>query len=333
MIYLSLLISLAIILAGAEVFTNGVEWLGKKLNLGEGAVGSILAAVGTALPETMIPVIAILFGSGEDATHIGIGAILGAPFMLATLAMLITGLSALIFKTHAGMRRSKMLCDVSIMKRDLFFFIMVYTVALGAAFLPNHSIKLFVAAFLILAYIIYAVRTIMSGQELGDSELHPLIFNKRSPNPSLAIVLIQVAAALGLIVLGANTFVNAITEISQALGIPAFVLAIVIAPIATELPEKFNSIVWVRQCKDTLALGNITGAMVFQSSIIPALGILLTPWELSPLALTSGILALISASVIYYNVRFKNQLRPKTLISVGSLYLVFFVMVLVTGGH
>ena len=36
-------------------------------------------------------------------------------------------------------------------------------------------------------------------------------------------------------------------------------LALVIAPIATELPEKFNSLIWVRQGKDTLAMGNITG--------------------------------------------------------------------------
>src|SRR5439155_1713956 len=76
------------ILAGAELFTNGIEWFGRKLQLAEGAVGSVLAAVGTALPETMIPIIAILSGSGSAASHgIGVGATLGAPFMLATLAM------------------------------------------------------------------------------------------------------------------------------------------------------------------------------------------------------------------------------------------------------
>ena len=68
-----------VILAGAELFTNGIEWFGHKLNVAEGAVGSVLAAVGTALPETMIPLIAILLGSGEGANEIGIGAILGLP--------------------------------------------------------------------------------------------------------------------------------------------------------------------------------------------------------------------------------------------------------------
>jgi hypothetical protein len=49
-----LLLSIMILLAGALLFTNGIEWLGVKLDLGQGAVGSLLAAVATALPETLI---------------------------------------------------------------------------------------------------------------------------------------------------------------------------------------------------------------------------------------------------------------------------------------
>src|SRR5262245_57653073 len=88
-----LAVAFAVILAGAELFTNGIEWFGRKLGLAEGAVGSVLAAVGTALPETMIPIIAILFASGAHHDEIGVGAILGAPFMLATLAMFVTGVA------------------------------------------------------------------------------------------------------------------------------------------------------------------------------------------------------------------------------------------------
>ena len=88
---LILVIAFVIILLGAELFTNGIEWFGRKLELAEGAVGSVLAAVGTALPETMIPIIAILFATGASSHEVGVGAILGAPFMLATLAMFVTG--------------------------------------------------------------------------------------------------------------------------------------------------------------------------------------------------------------------------------------------------
>src|SRR5688500_6469097 len=99
--FLELGVALVVILVAAELFTNGIEWFGHKLNLAEGAVGSVLAAVGTALPETMIPLVAILFaGTGADAGaghEIGVGAILGAPFMLSTLAMFVTGLGVIFY--------------------------------------------------------------------------------------------------------------------------------------------------------------------------------------------------------------------------------------------
>jgi cation:H+ antiporter len=77
------------------VFTNGIEWLGLRLGLAETATGSVLAAVGTAMPETVVPLIAIFLGTKEQGEEIGEGAILGAPFMLGTLAMFVGGVAVL----------------------------------------------------------------------------------------------------------------------------------------------------------------------------------------------------------------------------------------------
>ena len=330
MIYLGLILSLAIILFCADTFTNAVEWLGKKLNLAEGAVGSVLAAVGTALPETMIPLIAILFGTSEESTHIGIGAILGAPLMLATLAMFVTGLARKLHKRQD--QPSVMLCNSQMTKRDLKYFIVLYSLAIFAALLPNHSLKMVVAVALVGGYIWYVKQTLRDGECLGEMELHPLRLQKNNPNPGLPAVVFQLLLSLGGIVFGAHLFVQGITEASMALGIPVFVLSLVVAPIATELPEKFNSIVWVRQGKDTLALGNITGAMVFQGSLITAIGIALTPWELSPLALASGLLALAASMFILFRIRKRGHILSRTLITAGSLYLLFVGFVVYSGG-
>src|ERR671917_681101 len=89
--------SFAVILAGALLFTNAVEWAGHRLEIGEGATGSLLAAVGTAMPETLIPIVAII-GGAEGSEDVAIGAIIGAPFLLATIAMALVGISALTFK-------------------------------------------------------------------------------------------------------------------------------------------------------------------------------------------------------------------------------------------
>src|SRR6266446_5816667 len=132
-----LVVSLAVILIGCDLFTNGVEWLGKKLSLGEGAVGSVLAAVGTCMPETLIAILAIVFGEksgvGDD---IGIGAILGAPLMLSTLAFFITGAAVLLFSVTKR-RHSKMRVDHRILGRDLRFFFIVFSLSAIATYLPG----------------------------------------------------------------------------------------------------------------------------------------------------------------------------------------------------
>src|SRR6266536_4182410 len=143
-----------IILSGAELFTNGVEWLGRKLNLAEGAVGSVLAAVGTALPETMIPIIAIISGGGSAASHgVGVGAILGAPFMLSTLAMFVTGVAVLAVarRRPAG---DIMPVDTGVLAHDIRYFGIAYAIAIGAAFLPADPpwLKWIVAVVLVAIY-------------------------------------------------------------------------------------------------------------------------------------------------------------------------------------
>ena len=78
--------SFAILLAGALLFTNAIEWFGSMVGLGQGAVGSLLAAVATALPESLIPIVALIEG-GKGSEDVAVGAIIGAPLLLATIAM------------------------------------------------------------------------------------------------------------------------------------------------------------------------------------------------------------------------------------------------------
>lgn len=320
-----LLISLGVILIGAEAFTNGIEWLGQKLKLGDGAVGSILAAVGTALPETLVPIIAI-FGIGKETggVDIGIGAMIGAPFMLATLAFFITGLAALLF------RRSNrpLSLDKKVVQRDLQFFLIVYTLAIFASFLPNQELKNGVAWALILSYGIYVFLILRDCNGACNHEkLAPLYLARQTQNPSMVKIIGQITLALIAIVVGANGFVSAVQPIALAFGIPVFVLSLVITPIATELPEKFNSVLWIRRRKDTLAMGNLTGAMVFQSSVIMAIGIALTPWKLDSLALTSAFLAIGAALIPYMSLRRKGVIYPTTLLFGGVFYLLFMLTI------
>ncbi|NLM88071.1 MAG: sodium:calcium antiporter [Syntrophomonadaceae bacterium] len=322
-----LLISLGVILVGAEIFVNGIEWLGKRLNLSEGAVGSVLAAVGTALPETLIPIIAIVFSAGEAGHEIGIGAILGAPLMLSTLAMFVTGMAVVLFRRRR-FHGTKVVANYSTMARDLAFFIIVYLVAVVAGLIPPayRSIQLIIAALLVIAYLWYVLVLFSEERDIeGEDELPKCYFAPGKKKPALTIILMQVLLALGIIIVGAKLFVNSVSSIATLYGVPAFILALIITPIATELPEKFNSIIWVGREKDTLALGNITGAMVFQSSLIPALGIALTDWQLTTGALLAALIALLSAGFLYWELKIKKHVSAPMLLLGGAFYLLFIL--------
>ncbi len=334
-------LSFVLILAGAELFTNGIEWFGRKLGLAEGAVGSVLAAVGTALPETMIPIIAIVFASGAATNGIGVGAILGAPFMLATLAMFVTGV-AVVWQARHRPAGDVMPVDVSVLGLDMRTFAIAYGLAIGAAFLPVEPVwpKYVVAVVLVVIYVLYVRRHFEADPDVDLEDLAPLRFRRLDPvhrrdpgPPRLRVVSVQVLAALSFIVIGAIAFVGAVEHVSQVLGVSEVLLALIVAPIATELPEKFNSIIWVRQGKDTLAMGNITGAMVFQASLPTVIALLFIPqaWVIGPgsyVAFASAAIAFASAAVIFIPMARRGRLTGRGLMVGGLFYLVYLAIVI-----
>jgi cation:H+ antiporter len=337
----TLIASLFIILGGAELFTNGVEWIGEGFGLSEGAVGSVLAAVGTALPETILPLVAIVTGhvSGEE---IGIGAILGAPFMLTTLAMLVVGIAVLIF-ARGGARSTDLDGDQGVLRQDLGYFLVMYTLALLAGLIHVRPLHWALAVVLIVGYGFYVKRHFASPgedelSEEAESEIKPLYvwgwirrvrrglpaWSRTSPNwPSF----VQVAVALLLIVGGARLFVYAVTIVADTFHVSHLVFALLVAPIATELPEKFNSVLWVRRGKDTLALGNMTGAMVFQSSFPVTIGLLLTPWHLAHEALVAAVVALAAGTVLWLTIRIRGSFSAPLLLLQGGFWLGYVVYV------
>ncbi len=339
---LVLVIAFFIILLGAELFTNGIEWFGRKLELAEGAVGSVLAAVGTALPETMIPIIAILTGGGSDASHgIGVGAILGAPFMLSTLAMFVTGVAVLMV-ARSRPRGDDMPVDTKVLAHDTRYFAIAYAIAIAAALLPLEPAwpKWVVAAGLIGIYGWYVKGHFEDDPDVDAEDLAPLRFHRldrpgRAVDPAvprLRVVNLQVLVALGLIVAGAFFFVDAVGHLATTLGVDPVILALVIAPIATELPEKFNSVIWVRLNKDTLAMGNITGAMVFQSTIPTVVALLFAAdhWHISDdsrIAFLSAGIAFLSTAVIFVPMARSGHLFGRRLLLGGAFYLVYLGIV------
>lgn len=148
------------------------------------------------------------------------------------------------------------------------------------------------------------------------------------------IVSAQVVFALVCIIGGAWGFVRAVEDLSASLGLNPTLMALVIAPVATELPEKLNSVLWVRRGKDTLAMGNITGAMVFQSAIPTSIALVFAPalWSVagSGIAFLSAGIAFASAAAVFVPMIIRKRLSARGLLIGGVFYLTYLGVVILT---
>ncbi|MGI8460844.1 MAG: sodium:calcium antiporter [Solirubrobacterales bacterium] len=332
--FVLLLISFAVILAGALIFTNAVEWAGHRLSMGEGAVGSLLAAVGTAMPETLIPVIAIIGGSA-GAEDVAVGAIIGAPFLLATLAMMLVGLAAYGYRNRRS-QGNELNAHLPTTERDLIFFLVFFGLGLALGLGVPNWVQYVGAGLMLIAYGIYVKQTLAGGGDVQEEDtIAPLIVARpgvvttNPDDPGRFAIGLQFAIGLGCIVGGAHMFVNELESVSETIGIAAIVLSLILAPLATELPEKVNSFFWVRDGKDSLALGNITGAMVFQSTIPISFGLIFTEWDLDKYGILSCALGLAGGLLALLVLARRGRFELPPIIGWGLLYAIFLTFVLV----
>lgn len=314
--------SVVVTLGGCALFTNGIEWLGKRLGISEGAVGSIFAAIGTTLPETSIPIIAIFFGTGREQAEVGMGAILGAPFMLSTLVLPILALLVVVY-ARAGKRTARFHLNYGEVRTDLIFFLIAYGTALACVFVPSRMVHAAAAVGLIGLYLCYVkikFGATDEGEE-GGGALEPLLFAKQAQTPPYAMIGLQGALGLAGLILGAHLFVTAAETLAGAFSVSPLILALLVAPLATELPEMSNSFLWLYRKKDRLAVGNVTGAMVFQGTFPVSVGLLGTDWALAPSALATMVLAFGAAGFCLLQIVAGGHWRPWLLSGGALLYI------------
>ncbi|MBU3644765.1 MAG: sodium:calcium antiporter [Candidatus Methylopumilus sp.] len=332
MIFVELLIALLVILIAAEVFTNALEHLGERIGISEGVTGSLFAAVGTALPETMVPLLALLAGTSNQTTNeeIGVGAILGAPLMLSTLTFFLMALSVLPSRKLQGHFRPERTGLI----RDLNFFIIAFVFATIALYVP-HDVKLVrytIGLVMVLIYFIYILLTLRASKTLvaeghGTAAEEPMFLCRIGLPNHLAVILLQLLLGLITLVAGAKGFINGVEHAAEMMGISTLLLSLLIIPIATELPEKVNSILWIRRGKDTLAFGNISGALVFQGTLLPALGVMLTPWEPRVEVLSGVVITLIATLWLRWQISL-GQLQVWQLGLNGLMYVIYLTIAL-----
>jgi cation:H+ antiporter len=334
-----------VIYLACEWFVNAVEWFGVEFKVGAVAVGTILAAAGTALPESVVTLVAVLFGNkAQGSNEIAVGAAMGGPLVVGTIAYGVTGGILLLHerkqaKVHAAVTavggsagdvpeelRDGGLADVDTTRlaKDQTWFLVIFAfkVALG---LVAFSIKPVLGILFFAAYAVYFWREMRAeGDDASSEGLEPLKFQRRRSTPARSAVIAQTLATLVVIFGASQLFVRQLEWAGPALGLSPVVVALLLSPIATELPEILNAIIWVRAGKTQLALANISGAMMIQATVPSGIGILLTPWKFDAPLLLAGVVTAAAISYLLWMLRTRN-LSPVKLTAAAGFYLAFAV--------
>lgn len=324
---LLLLVSAGVIFLACEAFVNGVEWVGRTGGVGRTATGTILAAFGTALPESVVTFVATAFGHVDAERELGVGAALGGPLVLSTVAYATVGLSLMALRRSLP-RTGPVAREFARLSRDQGWFLVIFVtkLAVGLVMFPG---KAWLGAAFLAAYGLYFWREV-SRDETGEAEeaLEPLLLARRSAgDPPLGLSLLQTLLALAVIFAASRVFVARLGDVGPMLGLRPQLVALLLSPIATELPETMNALIWVRQGKYRLALANISGAMMIQATVPTAFGLFYTPWRLEPPLILGGGITALAVAVMF--ILFRRGVISRGLLASMALFYLGFAGLLI----
>ncbi len=329
----SLILTLAILLGSAaaiylacEYFVNGVEWVGRKLAVGQQATASILAAFGTALPESVITFIAVVFGRSPEQKNVGVGVALGGPLVLATIAYAVVGVTLFLSRQKlpptAAIRQ-----EFRRLSRDQGWFLAVFAAKVLLGVLA-FAWKPWLGVLFLAVYGVFFWQEMRGKEQHAQSALEPLKIAPKRSEPLAWQAYLQTLVALAVIFGASRLFVNQLDVLGPQLGIPSQLLALLFAPVATELPETMNAVIWVRQGKHQLALANVSGSMMIQATVPTALGLFFTPWLFDRSLLIAAGATFAAILVMFLHFR-RGRGSRVLLTSMVLFYLAFALIALV----
>jgi cation:H+ antiporter len=322
---LSVLLAAAIYFA-CEYFVNGVEWVGRRFHLGATTTGTVLAAFGTALPESAVTFVAVVFGKDAAQKDIGVGSALGGPLVLATIAYPVVGLALLLEQKRLGRKDACVEVDHRRLSHDQAWFLAIFVVKVAVGLIA-FAYKPALGVVFLAAYAAYLWREMRNDEPAtAEHELEPLKIRPHDSSPSLTWAALQTLIALAVIGAASHFFVGRLETIATGLGWAPQFVALLLSPIATELPETMNAVIWVRQGRERLALANISGAMMIQATVPSALGLFFTPWLLDHSLFTAGVVTTV-AVIILWALFHRGRVSSWSLVPLALLYGVFGIIV------
>jgi cation:H+ antiporter len=189
-----------------------------------------------------------------------------------------------------------------------------------------------VGVALLATYAAYVVATLRGGAPAEEMPEPLHMLRHRPGEPPVALVTVQLIVSVGLLVIGSDLFVSALNDTAAALHTDPLILALIVVPVATELPETFNSVLWVRSGHDSLAFGNVAGSAAFQACVLGFIGLTFTPWRPGFSGILSGLLTLGVGAYLWLLLR-SGSARGRWLMLAGVPWIAYVLIEVLAGGR
>lgn len=279
--YIILIVSLALIIIGAMLLTDGSVALAGRFRVPEFIVGLTVVAVGTSMPELTVSFISAL--NGESA--MAIGNIVGSNIFNVLAILGVCAVFSPIIFTKTNIRRDIPICIGA-------------TLALTATTLINNDISRIEGMILLLGYVAMIIFTIRS--EKKAQMLNPTSAEEQTDAKPMPLWRIPVWIILGLcgLIFGGDLFIDSASAIALAWGVPKSTIAITLVAGGTSLPELASSLVAIFKGRASLALGNVLGSNIANILLILGACATVTPLSMGDVTIIDIYVVLAAATLV-----------------------------------
>ena len=314
--YLILLVSLVLLVVGANWLVDGAAAIARRYRLSEYIIGATIVGMGTSMPELVVSVISGVEGHPE----IAIGNVVGSNIFNVFLILGITALLMPIKYTRENIRR-----DIPI--NIVVSFLVMGLCALGLYLRGEYGLGRVDGLVLLAGFSFYLWYSLKDDKAEDDADEAPV---ETGCYKSMTLCVLAIVFGLGGLVFGGNLFVDAASSIAREWGISEAVIGLTIVAGGTSLPELVSSIMAVIKKKGQMALGNIVGSNIFNLLLILGVSSLIQPLSMGENTFIDWAVMVLSAVMLLIAaLSFKKKVLDRAdaiiLLLIYVVYLVWLI--------
>ena len=296
MIYILLILSLALLVVGANWLVDGAAAIARRYHISEYIIGATIVGMGTSTPELVVSVISSIEGHGD----IAIGNIVGSNIFNVFFILGVTALLMPIQYTRDNIRR-----DIPI--NIGASVIVIILCAAGILWRGQYGLGRIDGVLMLCLFAFYLWSSLRGGRELQAPSEDTSPASTGLYRHTMVCIIAIVAGLAGLIY-GGGMFVDAASAIAREWGVSEAIIGLTIVAGGTSLPELVSSVIAVAKQKEQMALGNIVGSNIFNLLLILGAAAVISPLTMGDITFIDwGVMLLSALALLAASYTFKKR--------------------------